>query len=274
MTSFVSARKGFVMSNRDAQSDERLEAVRHRLLSRLMPFEVRFAEERERLWTASLLAPLGIGLLALGAVCLWAGEAFAKQLLWTSLAAVCFFGRWTILAGAPGGLGEVAGLPTSAQLFVMLTCFDVIIAIWLTLHLGYLLTTPAVGPKLGRWIARGQRLIDRRPWMKHVRFPLVTAFAIWPRAATVTFGSMIFGRLLGMGRFTTLAAVVLGSVLGNGLMYFGSELINAQLDKSRPVVQYVGLLVGTLVLGLWKYRSRMAPESAPAVIPLRGAGKV
>lgn len=261
------------MSNRDAQSDERLDAVRQRLLSRLMPLEVRFAEERERLWTASLLAPLGIALLALGGVCLWAGEAFAKQLLWTSMAALCFFGRWTILAGLPGGLSQVAGFPTSAQLFVMLTGFDVMIALWLTLHLGYLLTTPALGPKLGRWIARGQRLVDRHPWMTRVRFPVVTAFALWPRAATVTFGSTILGRLLGMNRFTTLMAVVLGSLLGNGLMYFASELINAQLDKSRPMVQYAGLFVGALLLGLWKYRSRMVPVWSPAVVRLQQAGK-
>ena len=76
-------------------------------------------------------------------------------------------------------------------------------------------------------------------------------FVMIPLAATGCIGGAIFGRLLGMGRALTLAALCLGSLAGNTVMYVGASWINQLISKENPYywhIKIVGLLVLVAVI--------------------------
>lgn len=50
----------------------------------------------------------------------------------------------------------------------------------------------------------------------------------FPLQATGSVGGSLFGRMLGMSRVATFVAIVIGNVIGNGVMYLGSDLISEQ----------------------------------------------
>ena len=100
--------------------------------------------------------------------------------------------------------------------------------------------------------------------MKRATFLGTVAFVMFPLAATGSVGGSIFGRLLGMGRHSTLMAIGLGSVAGCGLMYFGADLINRHLDRRSPTVMVGGILIIIAVILLLnlRYRRLMAEHRA------------
>ena len=83
---------------------------------------------------------------------------------------------------------------------------------------------------------------------------------MFPLASTGSIGGSIFGRLLGMGRVRTFVAVVIGSLLGCAVMYFGASLIDRYLDRSNPIVQYGGLavVVAAILLLMSRFRKLTA----------------
>jgi hypothetical protein len=231
-------------------------AEMHEVLSSFEEFEQRFRTNHPIAWLATLAGPFVVTGLVLASVAIFAGADYAWRLVVTAVVTFFFFGRFVILGGHEGELGDVAGFMTAEQLFLLVTYLDVMIAVLLAFHIGFLFKLPILGRRIRELVADGQFILKYHSWMKRATFIGLVAFIMFPVAATGSVGGSIFGRLLGLGRVATCAGIVLGSVLGNGVMYLGSDLINAYVDKDHPVVKYGGVLAIVVIIVILERRYR------------------
>ena len=221
-------------------------------------FEAGFRRYHPWLWWSSLLAPPLISALVVFAVFLATGPEYTQRLLTMAAAALWFFGRFVILGGHDSDIAEYSGAMTSGELFLMVCYLDVMLAFFLAFHIGYLFRLPVIGPRVESLVADARFIVDAQKWVKRAAFLGVVSFVSFPLQATGSVGGSLLGRILGMSRVATFLAIAIGSSLGNGLMYFGSDLINAYVDKNHPLVKYGGivLVVGLIVFMNWWYQRK------------------
>lgn len=219
-------------------------------------FETSFRQRYPMIWLVTLVGPFVLTAAILVMLYLTQGGEFVGKLLGAALAAFAFFGRFIILSGQKGDIGDIHQFLSSEQLFAMLMYMDLITASLLVFHLGFLFKLPMVGPKLRALVDDGHFILQANPWMKRLSFIGLVAFVMFPLAATGSVGGSIFGRLLGMSRLTTFVGVAVGSFLGCGMMYFGNSLIDQYLNRNNPVVVYGGIVVIALIILLLNYRYR------------------
>jgi uncharacterized membrane protein len=232
--------------------------LRRQLRDSYLEFEMGFRRVHPVLWWSSLLGPLVVSALVLLAIFLVTGADYTRRLLTMAAAALWFFGRFVILGGHDPDVARYSGGITSGELFCLVLYLDVMVAFLLAFHIGYLLRLPLVGPRVGALVADARFILDTQPWVRRAAFVGVVAFVSFPLQATGSVGGSLFGRMLGMSRAATFVAIVIGSVIGNGVMYFGSDLINAYFDKNHPLVKYGGLVLIVLLIVLfnWWYQRK------------------
>ena len=87
-------------------------------------------------------------------------------------------------------------------------------------------------------------------------FAGLVGFVIIPFSTTGSIGGSILGRLLGLSRWTTVFGVLLGSLLGNGIMYAFAKQINKYLEDNWTF-RIIGLLLIVAICFLleWRYRA-------------------
>ena len=113
-------------------------------------------------------------------------------------------------------------------------------------------------------VHEGTQLLNANPWMRQVTIGVVLALVMLPISSTGSIGGSLLGRLMGLSRNTTLAVVVLGSVLGCGLMLAGAEVFNHWFDDSSYVVRYSGIAVVLLVLLVLTKRYQKSIDTGPS----------
>lgn len=231
------------------------------LLDSFLAFEASFRTRRPWLWLGTLVGPFVVSMGLLVMIWLVMGSDYVYKLVGTMLATFLFFGRFVILGGSQGGeMQEIARFLSSGQLFLMVTYMDLMVALLLAFHIGFVFRLPVIGPKVSELVVDGQFILAQNPWMKRATGVALTAFVLFPLAATGSIGGSIFGRLLGMTRMATFGWVAIGSILGNGVMYLGSDLINRYFDKDHPAVQIGGLLTIVLIIVFLERRYRKMRE--------------
>ncbi len=221
-------------------------------------FSNSFRRERPVLWWATLVGPFVVSGAMLAA--LWAERGLDFMLKLVGNAAATFFvlGRFAILIAGDKNSGETLARLTHAEAFVLVTWMDLFVALLLIFHGGIIFRLPWVGSRLAAVREDGEFILSMHPWMRRFTFLGLTAFVAVPVAATGSVAGSIFGRLLGLSRVGTLAAIVCGTLLGNGLMLMGSRVVNAIpfFDKDNPMNLVGGLVsvVGVVVLLNLRYR--------------------
>jgi hypothetical protein len=226
-------------------------------------FGADFRRRQPVVWLVTLVGPPLATLAILAALWLSRGPEFVQRLLMTAVATFFLFGRFVILGGRVGGgsdpeLAEVQRFFSREELFGLVCWMDLVTAVLLVYHAGFLFRIPFFGPRMLALVDDGQFILDRHPWMRRATFVGLVAFVTMPLAATGSVGGSIFGRLLGLSRRATLTAIMLGSVIGGGITYFFADLI-ARISPQRtdPVftVLGIGLIAAVLLLLNWRYRS-------------------
>ena len=253
-------------------------------------FEATFRRDYPVVWLLTLVGPLLVTILLVGLIYLWVGtqyglddaKVYVRKLVATAVGTFFFAGKFVILAGSQGKVSEVQSFFTAGQLFLMVLYMDLMTALLLVFHVGFLFRLPILGSKLGELIEDGQFILKSNPWMKRATFVGIIAFVMFPLAATGSVGGSIFGRLLGMGRVPTLIGITIGSVLGCGMMYFGAGVINQYISRDNLWLKIGGGLViaGVIVLLNLRYRQLKAQHLAEeaqqghaAVVGSRDNGK-
>lgn len=216
-------------------------------------------------WWLTLLAPIAVSLMLLAGLYFGAGPGYTRRLLSSLLAGLFLFGRFIILGGHDREVADVTGGMTSGELFLMVTYMDVFVAVVLVFHSAFLFRLPWFGSRAAALVEDGRFFVTSQPWVRRATFSGVVLFVAFPLAAMGSVGGTIFGRLLGLTRLTTFIAVLIGSLLGNGTMWWASELINKHVDKQHPVVRYGGItLILLLVAGIESAYRRAKRRSAAA----------
>ena len=113
----------------------------------------------------------------------------------------------------------------------------------------------------------GKQLLNSQRWIKRVAFVGLVLFVVFPTSTTGSVGGSIFGRLLGMGRLLTVSGVLMGSLLGNGIMWAFAKQINQYVDPQNVWIKIVGIgiLVALVVLVEIRYqrmKKKYFPKSA------------
>lgn len=215
-----------------------------------------FRRRAPLLWRATLYGPFVVSVIAIAFLAVFAGLPFTGRVLTNAALSAWLLGRFVILRGSEAGMLDFDGDLSSEQLFLLVTTMDVMTALVLAFHIGFLFRTPFVGSRIIALVTDGHFILDAHPWMKRATFVGLTGFVIFPLTATGAVGGSIFGRLLGMSRVSTFMGIVLGSTIGNGVMYFFSEQMARIMDKDSPVIKYGGFVLIALITVILERRYR------------------
>ena len=195
-------------------------------------------------WLITLLVPPLSAILLFIGVGFVSGSATVHKLLLTATATFFFLGKFVILGSSP------------VKLFALVVYMDVMTGMLLVFHAGFLFRIPYLGSRLLIVARDSQQLLAAHPWIRRATFVGITLFVMFPLAATGAVGAAIFGRLLGMSRISTFLAICLGSVLGCGMMVYGSVLIDKYVGRENPLLMIGGFAVIAAIILLLNYRYR------------------
>lgn len=207
-------------------------------------------------WWITLVGPVLVTAAIVATVYIFAGGEFAGRLVTTALTGMLLFGRFIILAGHDPEVAKVTGSFSSGQLFLMVTYLDLIVATVLIFHAGFLFRLPWFGSRATALVDDGRFLIHAQPWIRRATFFGLVLFVAIPLAAMGSVGGTIFGRMLGVSRLRIFIAILLGSLLGNGVMWYGSDLVNRFVDKHHPVVRFGGVALILMLIALIEFLYR------------------
>jgi len=232
--------------------------LRDQLNSMFSGFEKQFRSETPILWWATLLSPVILTVAVLSVLAAINGPGYALKCVNHALLTFFVLGRFVLLAGMEGEVTErVAKIAMKpSELFVLVTYLDFIVALFVTFHMGVLFRIPKVGPKLAMLVWDGKFFMDSAPWIKRMAFLGLVGFVIIPFSTTGSIGGSILGRLLGLSRLVTVTGVLVGSVLGNGLMYLFAKQINKYLQDNWTFrIAGLVIIVAICLLLEWRYRA-------------------
>ena len=218
--------------------------------------EAQFRQSHPWCWRFTLLGPILLTALLLSGLLLQTGWEFTSKLATSALVTVLFFGRFVILSGTNGTFQDTDGALASEHLFAMVCYLDVMTALLLAFHIGFLFRLPYIGPRAVALVTDGHFILDAQPWMRRATFFGLIAFVGFPLAATGSIGGSIFGRLLGMSRIATFFGIVIGALLGNSIMFFFSDLLGHYLNKDNVYLKLGGFLVLVMIVLVLERRYR------------------
>ena len=209
-----------------------IEEARARIVDEFQQFERNFKRDHFLSWLLALIGPVVITVAALVVVYFVWGWQLVQSILAYCFATFFLFGRLIILQGhspekeIPEWMERFEGyvtLLTAEQLFVVVTYMDFMTALFVAFHMGIVFRIPWVGGKIAGMVGDSQFLIEKVPTIKKISYIALVLFVIFPTSTTGSIGGSILGRLLGLGRWTTVSAILIGSILGNGLMVYLSQ---------------------------------------------------
>jgi Putative small multi-drug export protein len=237
-------------------------------------FSDHFREEHPTAWFLTLIAPLLVTAAVLGAIGLDAGWDFVGRLARQAVITFFALGRFVILSGGDAGNDATLSSLTRSQLFLMVSYMDLLVAALLVLHAGVIFRIPRIGPKLAELQDDGHFILSLHPWMRRMTFVGLVAFIVFPLAATGSVGGAILGRLLGMTRAATFTAILIGSIIGNGIMWLFAGVISRHLNKDDPLLLAGGIIVLAAAVLFLNARYRKMKRAALDGASPRGSGGI
>lgn len=209
-------------------------------------------------WWAALIGPGVATLVLLLLVYVTQGWEVASSYVGAGATAFFVLGRFVILlaTGEPDPDGKLFLQYLDARnLFVMLTWMDVMVAIFVAFHMSVLFKIPWAGGKIEGLVSDGRFILQRQPWIRRAAFLGLVVFVIFPTSTTGSIGGTIFGRLLGMNRVRVVTAILIGSVLGNGMMLVFAEQLGKVVENDSPLLRLIG--VGAMVVALFLFERKI-----------------
>jgi uncharacterized membrane protein len=233
-------------------------------------FEKNLRKDMPVTWAATLFGPLVLTLLILASFYVIHGPGFTSKLLGTVLATFFFFGRFVILGGTDPEMEEVRRFFSPEFLFGMVVYMDMMVAMMFVFHAAFLFKIPWIGPRLHDLAKDGNFILKKNPWIRRAAFLGLVAFVAFPLAATGSVGGAILSRILGMPRLRAFCAIVAGSILGCGMMYFGSQVLNRLFARdSHWATIGGGIVIAAIIvlLNIWYRRLKAREEANESAIP-------
>lgn len=127
---------------------------------------------------------------------------------------------------------------------------------------------PVVGPKLAGARAQAITVAQGRPWIRRWATAGLALFVISPLPGSGVLGGTLVGRVAGLTRVRTFAAVTAANAAVCALYYLGADALEGFMrDRQMTVWERVGAFVGAVVLMVvlvkWLLRSGAKAAAAP-----------
>ncbi len=251
-----------------APHSETPETLKLELMGAFGEFESNFRTRHPLAWLATLIGPALITIALLVFFGLTFGWSYPQKLVYHTFLTAVILGRFVILMGLEGAAHDTYQISMQpSELFCLVTYLDFMVALFVAFHMGILFRLPYIGEKIAMLVWDGKQLLNSQRWIKRVAFVGLVLFVVFPTSTTGSVGGSIFGRLLGMGRLLTVSGVLMGSLLGNGIMWAFAKQINQYVDPQNVWIKIVGIgiLVALVVLVEIRYqrmKKKYFPKSA------------
>jgi uncharacterized membrane protein len=241
-------------------------------------FERQVWEFSKAFWFFTLLLPITLTVVVVVCIALIQGPNSAYKFVIAAVATALVLGRFVILFGQsaqatppPVEEGsfwhemyrELAQI-SSLELFLLVMYMDLVVAAFLAFHLGFMFRIPFFGPKAADLIGDTQTLVNERPWVKRASVLVLMVFVMFPTSSTGSVGGSIFGNLMGLRRFVTFAAIAVGSLFGNGLMYLLAGQFDKYIDKDAWWLKLTGVAFCLVLVIFLERRYRHMQKVAKA----------
>jgi len=226
--------------------------------------EEEFRRQHPLIWGVTLFGPPVLTVLILIAIFIFAGWQFTQRVIAYAAIALFVMGRFIILGGKDGSFFDTTGPLHSVQLFGIVTYLDLMTALVLAFHIGFLFKLPYIGKRIVALVTDGHFILDKQPWMRRATFFGLIAFVGFPLAATGSIGGSIFGRLLGMSRLATFFGIMIGTLIGNGTMFLFSDLMTMYIDKDNIYLKVGGFAVIVTLVVILERRYRKLRDAYAA----------
>lgn len=233
------------------------ESLRKELVRSFTNFETSFRKRFPAIWILTLILPVVLTTFILVVLGLTVNWELPRNLIYHAGMTFFVLGRFIILMGFEGEAAkEFAIAMQPGELFWMVTYMDFMTALFVTFHMGFLFRMPYVGQKVATLVWDGKFIMDSQPWVKRMAFFGLVLFVIFPTSTTGSIGGSIFGRLLGLSRLLTVTGVLLGSLIGNALMYAFSKQINHYIGPQNWWLKIAGIVLIVVLVVLMELRYR------------------
>lgn len=213
--------------------------------------EKNFYRDNFSLWLGTLIGPGALTLILFAAI-----SAVTEPVYWSKLANAAFWsfvllGRFTIVASAS------LGIPAT-HLFWMVTYQDVMVGLFCAFHVGFIYRLPWIGNKIAALSADSEFILAHQPWMKKLTFLGLIAFIAFPLGATGSVGGAVFGRLLGLSRWSIFWGSAIGAVIGNSVMLVLHQTIAKLFPQLQddPILKWGGIAVVLVIILILERRYR------------------
>ena len=167
------------------------ESLRAELLDSFTQFERGFRKDYPLLWLISLIGPAvitGAILILLG---LTFGWDYPYKVVFHAFLTFFVFGRFIVLLGMPDAVQQAYEVTmNSGALFALVTYMDIMVALFVTFHMGILFRLPIVGEKIAALVWDGKFLMDAQPWIRRMAFLGLVLFVIFPTSTTGSIGGV------------------------------------------------------------------------------------
>lgn len=211
------------------------------------------------IWWLTLLGPFAGTAVLLLLAAAERGTDFVIKLIGNALFTFFVLGRFAILAAGDASAAGTALRLTRVEAFGMVTWMDFCVACLLIFHGGLIFRIPYLGPRLLMLREDAEFVLHTHPWIRRFTFLGLSLFVAMPIAATGSVAGSIFARLLGLSRRAAFIALICGSLIGNGMMFLGSKVLNKVpfFDPENPLNLVLGLgaIIGVIVLLNVRYQA-------------------
>jgi len=179
---------------------------------------------------------LGLPLLLLGLHLLVLALAFGAATMLAIAGLMVIYelppaGKETVI---PAGI--LLGLPWWA-VAASIALVDVEVGLFMVWNFDLAEGIPVLGPWIRRFVLGGREFLAERPWLTHLYFFGIVLMVMVPFVGSGGVRGAIAGRLLGMSRLMTMAAITLGAFIGS----FGIALATLFLQQAFLESIIIGL---------------------------------
>jgi uncharacterized membrane protein len=192
--------------------------------------------------------------------------SIANQALLAGALFMTFIGPAIVFGPAVVGASGFESLSTWG-ITAVAAVFTVLSAFFYTYNLDLLERLPKLGPRLRHLRANTRRTLEERPWIRRWATFGVGFFVFLPIPGSGTLGGSLMGRLVGLTRLATFAAVTVAGLVVTGLYgLLGEELRlfgeRHALTTPVKVAGALGLVLLFVLLGRWIARQGKRADAA------------
>jgi uncharacterized membrane protein len=154
-------------------------------------------------------------------------------------------------------LGIILGLPWWLMA-ISLSVMDIITCMLIIWNFDLVMKVPYLGRWVGRFMLRGKKIIDERPWIAKYYLLGLIFFIMIPFQGTGGIGGSIIGRMLGLKNSVIILAMAVGTTIESFFIAFGSfYLIHViEIDPAFILVVIGCFMLGVIALTSYYYARR------------------